>query len=113
VLGVIEVLDPLLGEGNSGRDLQILGIIASQTASIVRLSTLYDGLGARLLAAFTANVTPEGVREAIGSSGLTHGDDGLAELAVAFHDLARSGPEASRFAASLLTQVAGYVRPGR
>jgi GAF domain-containing protein len=107
VLGVIEVLDPQARDTHAGRDLSVLGAIASQLAAIVRLSALYDALGAGLLKTLA---DPEGIGlfdDAI--AGLSTSETPLDTLAKSFRDLARQGPDAVRLAQRILNDVAAFI----
>lgn len=111
--GVVEVLDPsenVAGGRDSGRDLAVLGLVASQLGSIIRLSALYDAVGSGLLRTLA---DPEGsgmFDEALAS--VADPDAGLAlqGVAEAFRGLAASGPAAARMAERVLTEVAAFAR---
>jgi GAF domain-containing protein len=112
VLGVIEVLDPQVG-GDTAHALDILGTVGDQVASIVRLTQVYDGLGAALLRALAESGDDEAfgavLRELSGPD-----DDGrLAALAAAFHDLAGQGPQAAELAQRVLEEIAAFTRSRR
>ncbi len=113
VLGVLEVLDPQLGTDDTGRALDLLGAVGEQVASIVRLTAVYDNLGAVLLRAVADSDDEESfgaaLRELRGG-----GDQGdLAALAAAFHDLAGLGSEAAGLARRVLEEVAAFARTRR
>ncbi len=112
VLGVIEVLDPQLGSDDTGRALDVLGTVGDQVASIVRLAQVYDNLGAALLRALTQAEDEAGFGDALRELVATEGDE-LAGLAVAFHDLASLGSDASILARRVLEEVAAFARSRR
>lgn len=110
IAGVVEVLDPAsTGGRDSGRDLAVLGLVASQLGSIIRLSALYDAVGTGLLRTLA---DPEGTGmfdEALAS--VADPDAGLAlrGVAEAFRELAAAGPAAARMAERVLAEVAAYA----
>jgi GAF domain-containing protein len=105
--GVLEVLDPTISQGDSGRDLAVLGLVADQLASVIRLAAAYDALGAGLLRTLA---DPEGTGsfdDAI--AGLVAEDSALTDLARAFRDLAARGPAESRLAERVLREIGAYA----
>ncbi len=48
-VGVVEVLDPTVLAGDGTQDLVVLGLVGRMLGTVVRLSSLYDGLGTGLL----------------------------------------------------------------
>jgi signal transduction protein with GAF and PtsI domain len=114
VAGVIEVLDPQHREEHSGRDLDVLGCIAAQLASIVRLAEVYDGLGTALVRALAGSATGEEFGTAIAEVARTGGSDAeLAALASTFHRLAATGPEGVLLAGRVLEEVAAFANARR
>jgi hypothetical protein len=111
IAGVLEVLDPAEGAGrDSGRDLAILGLFASQLGAIIRLSALYDAVGTGLLRTL-ADPDGEGVfDDALADAARTGPDAGLQGVADAFRELSSAGPAAARMAERVLSEVAAYVR---
>ncbi|TDW31573.1 GAF domain-containing protein [Cryobacterium psychrophilum] len=111
VLGVIEVLDARAINQNTGRDLDILGLIGSQLAATVRLSTTFDRLGSVLLTALADAKNDEDFARALAS--LADADDAgknLAELALAIHRISDAGPNGQKFALTVLTAALDYSR---
>lgn len=92
VLGVLEVLDPQVVDDSShlgehhgtGAQLAVLAALASQVASVVRLTAQRDAAG----------------------------NPALGGLASALSSLAAEGPEGVRLAESVLGAVADYTRSG-
>ena len=115
-LGVLEVLDAGSGAVDSSRDtaydLAVIGVIAAQLASTVRLAASFDAVGAQLLRAL---VDPEGTGAHdqaitdIASLGDDAEDASLQALAAAFRNLADRGPAAARMAERILSEVAAYT----
>lgn len=111
--GVIEVLDPAAGSRETGRDLAVLGLVATQLASVVRLSATYDALGSGLLRTLA---DPDGTGEfddALAS--LDDGESGVAlrDLAGSFREIAEAGPATARLAQRILAEVATFARASR
>jgi signal transduction protein with GAF and PtsI domain len=114
VSGVLEVLDPERAEDHTGRDLDVLGLIASQLAAMVRLCQPYDALGETLVRALAGSTDEAGFAAALGE--LTRERPGVNELAVladTFRELADSGPDARRLAQQVLADVLVFVRGRR
>ena len=111
--GVIEVLDPASGSREPGRDLAVLGLVATQLASVVRLSATYDALGTGLLRTLADPDGTGGFDEALAS--LDDPDAGVAlrELAASFREIADGGPATARLAQRILAEVAAYARTSR
>ncbi len=113
VLGVLEVLDPASGSGDTGQLLDLLGTIGDQISSIVTLAQVYDQLGAALLRSVAEAEDPDGFGAALAELA-GPGDEGqLAALAASFHELASLGPEAAHLAQRVLEEVATYARGRR
>lgn len=114
VVGLVEVLDPQQRGEHSGFYLDVLGVFAVQLASIVRLCSVYDGLGTALVRALADASTEEDFGAAL--SHLTD-DDGtradLTSLANTFHQLATSGPDGVRLAGRVLEEVSTFARNRR
>jgi signal transduction protein with GAF and PtsI domain len=110
VAGVLEVLDPQHREEHSGRDLDVLGCLAAQLASIVRLGEVYDALGSALVRSLAGAVTGDDFGNAIAEvagSGGSYAD--LTALASTFHRLAETGPDGLRLAGRVLEEVAAFA----
>jgi GAF domain-containing protein len=110
IAGVIEVLDPTQRSENSGRDLAVLGLVADELASVIRLSSRYDALGTGLLRILADPQRTGAFDEAV--TALVEDEDtgtGLTEVAEAFRHLAASGPAAARLAGRVLQEVAAFV----
>lgn len=110
IAGVVEVLDPAdAGDRDSGHDLAVLGLVASQLGSIVRLSALYDAVGAGLMRSLVDPEASGVFDEALAA--VTDPDEGLAlrGVAEAFRELATAGPAAARMAERVLAEVATYA----
>lgn len=115
-VGVLEVLDPATSPGGgTGDDLTVLSTMAALACSVVRLSAAYDRLGETLLTTLTRAEHPDEIRAALAAiAGDPEGDEpDLAGLALAFHDLARTGPAGVRLAERLLTEVAAFAGSAR
>lgn len=117
IAGVVEVLDPAEPSDaaaggparDSGRDLTMLGLLASQLGSIIRLSALYDAVGTGLLRTLA---DPEGTGafdEALAAVSDPEAGAALDGVAAAFRDLASAGPAAARMAERVLSEVATYA----
>lgn len=117
IAGVVEVLDPAeaaqSAQGaparDSGCDLAILGLLASQLGSIIRLSALYDAVGTGLLRSLA---DPEGTGafdEALAVVSDPEAGAALDAVAAAFRDPASAGPAAARMAKRVLSEVATYA----
>jgi GAF domain-containing protein len=108
-VGVVELLDPRSRGGDTGHDLAVVALVASQLAAIVRLADLYERLGTGLIRTL-ADPDDTG-----GFHGVAVGvaDDGegiaLSELATAFRRLAAGGTESAQLATRLLRDVAAYA----
>jgi signal transduction protein with GAF and PtsI domain len=114
VSGVLEVLDPERGEEHTGRDLDVLGLVGSQLASIVRLCQLYDALGETFVRALGQGQSEEGFVAALGELARERpAVDELSILADTFRELADSGPDARRLAQHVLAEVLVFVRGRR
>ena len=114
VAGVVEVLDPQKRGEHSGFDLDVLSVFAAQLASVVRLCSVYDGLGTALVRSLAGTVDGEDFGAALGN--LTEGEGEGAELtalAATFYRLASSGPEGVRLAGRILEEVSTFVRSRR
>ena len=119
--GVVEVLDPAEAAPgaparDAGRDLAILGLLASQLGSIIRLGALYDAVGTGVLRTL-ADPHGSGVfDDALAAVADPEAGLALQGVAQAFRDLASSGPAAARMAERVLSEVATYAqqtaRPG-
>lgn len=110
VLGVLEVLDPQRRGEHSGHDLDVLGLVAAQVASIVRLSQVYDGLGTALVQALVGAEDPAAFRSALATVTGGEESDELAALARSFSELASAGPDGVRLAGRILEEVTAYAR---
>jgi GAF domain-containing protein len=107
--GVIEVLDPADRHAASGSDLAVLGLVADQLASVIRLAAMYDALGTGLLRTLAdpgdSGSFDEGLAAVVGADESA----GLREVAQAFRDLAEGGPAEIRLAQRVLREVATYA----
>lgn len=110
VLGVLEVLDPATREENSGRDLDVMGVVAAFTASIVRLAGVYDALGTALIGALAGATNDSDFAAALAEivPPSTGGPD-VRALASTFHELASVGPDGAALAQRILHDVAAFV----
>ena len=114
VVGVIEVLDPQSRSSHSGHDLDTLGVIAAQVASIIRLCEVYDALGDTLLHGLASSAGVDDFAAALAEvSGAAEGRQELVTLAKAFHELSSTGPQGAALAARMLTDVAAFARTRR
>lgn len=113
VLGVMEVLDPGSAAEDTGRALDIVSTVAGQVASIVRLTGMFDNLGATLLRAVTQSSDADEFAAALRDLNQPAEDARLTALAGTFHELASQGPEAAALAQRVLDAVASYVRARR
>ena len=126
IAGVIEVLDPAepaasdrgVAARDSGRDLAVLGLVATQLGSIIRLSALYDAVGTGLLRTLADPEASGAFDEALASVADPESGLALQGVAEAFRELAAAGPAAARMAERVLSEVATYARrssrqPGR
>ncbi|MEP7016832.1 MAG: hypothetical protein ABI899_02280, partial [Actinomycetota bacterium] len=105
-----EVLDPQARGDHSGQDLSLLGVLASQLASSIRLAENYDSIGAELVRMMA---DPEGSGEIdVALSQITSGVPAMAmrDLALAFRVVAEAGPEATQLATKILRDVAAFSR---
>ncbi|MBA3233565.1 MAG: GAF domain-containing protein [Propionibacteriales bacterium] len=114
VVGVLEVLDPQSRGGHSGHDLDTLGVIAAQVASIIRLCEVYDALGDTLLRGLAKSGSTDDFAGALAEvSDAAEGRQELVALAKAFHELSSTGPAGAALAARVLTDVAAFARTRR
>jgi len=114
VSGVLEVLDPAQGGDHTGRDLDVLGMIGSQLAAVVRLCQLYDAMGATFLRALAGGPDEEDFAAALAELARERpAVDELAVLADTFRELAGGGPDARRLAQQVLAEVLVFVRGRR
>jgi signal transduction protein with GAF and PtsI domain len=114
VAGVVEVLDPQRRGEHSGFDLDVLGVVSAQMATLVRLCSVYDGLGSSLVAALAQSEDPQQFSEALAQlSAPDETDAALSSLASSFHQLAQSGPEGAQLAARVVGEVAAYTTARR
>lgn len=114
VVGVIEVLDPQSRGSHSGHDLETIGVIAAQLASIVQLCEVYDSLGEALVRGLAGAIGTDDLSAAL--SELRDADTGrheLLALAQSFHDLSATGPGGAAFATRILADVSTFVRTQR
>ncbi len=112
VLGVLEVLDGGVRGADTGVELNVLGALASQLATIAQLGARFDTLGSSLVQTMARAAGEE--KDADTSSLLdpATGVD-LSGLAEAFHQIALGGPDAAQLAERVLASVADFVRPRR
>ena len=111
VSGVLEVLDPRHEEVHTGRDLDVLALIGTQLATVVRLCRMYDAFGETLVRALADGPDEAsfvGALEALARE--RPADDGLTVLADTFRELAQSGPDAATLAQRVLAEVLVFVR---
>jgi GAF domain-containing protein len=114
VVGVLEVLDPQTRGSHAGHDLDTLGVVATQLASIIRLSETYDALGESLLTGLANSSSVADFGAAIADvSAAAQGRTELVALAKAFHQLATTGPQGAELAAGIIGDVAAYTRTRR
>ena len=116
VLGVVEVLDPQSRGPHSGHDLETLGVIAAQLASIVQLCEVYDALGQALVTSLAGTVPSDDFAEALAELIEIEAQPNrrdLIALAVSFHDLWSTGPRGATLAARILADVAAFTRTER
>jgi GAF domain-containing protein len=118
VLGVIELLDQRADSPAGRRDMELLGLFASQAALAIETSRVLSGLGQALFAA--VGVAATGDRDlASAMDEVAHRAPGptadLAELASAFARLGQAGPAeraaATRLVREFLAYAAGDGRP--
>ena len=111
--GVIEVLDPQARGTDSGHDLAVLGLVAAQLATVIRLAAQYEALGTGLLRSLV-DPGAEGVfDDALAALSAAAPGAALNDVAAAFRDLATSDPAASTLAARILGEVADFARQRR
>ncbi len=114
VAGVVEVLDPQRRGEHSGFDLDVLGVVATQLATLVRLCSVYDGLGTTLVGALAASADQDSFGTALAElAAADETNTGLAALARTFHQLTLAGPEGARLAGRVLEEVAAFTRATR
>ncbi|HET7195888.1 MAG TPA: GAF domain-containing protein [Nocardioides sp.] len=110
IAGVVEVLDPAdAGDRDSGHDLAVLGLVASQLGSIIRLSALYDAVGVGLIRSLVDPEASGAFDEALASVAAPEEGLALRGVAEAFRELANAGPAAARMAERVLKEVATYA----
>jgi GAF domain-containing protein len=114
VSGVIEVLDPRTGSEHTGRDLEILGVMSAQLASVVELGQVYDRLGAALIAGLSGSADSAAFGATLTELAASGGADAeFAELAATFNELAAVGPAGLRMAQTVLREVIVFTRSRR
>jgi GAF domain-containing protein len=106
VLGVLEVLDRTTGGESTGRDLDVLALLAGQVAAVVGLASVYDRLGGLLAASFAASATEEEFDRSLADSA---GDDDLGALARTIADLSALGPRGRVLARDVLAAVLTFA----
>jgi hypothetical protein len=108
--GVVEVLDPAdAGERDPAHDLAVLGLVASQLGSIVRLSALYDAIGTGVIRSLADPEASGAFDDALASIADPDAGVALTGLAEVFRELAGAGPAAARMAERVLVEVATYA----
>ena len=110
VIGVLELLDPQLVNVDTGRTLNVLGVVGDQLTAIIRLSKVYDGLGAALLHAAAEGVDEEGFERALHDLASRDDHSEVAALADTFHRLSILGPEAATLGRRILEDILDYQR---
>lgn len=114
VSGVLEVLDAQHVEANTGMDLDVLSVIGTQLATVVRLCQVYDAFGATLIRALAGGHDEQNFEVALAELARQRPPvDRLAVLADTFRELVDSGPDASRLAEQVLAEVLVFVRGRR
>jgi GAF domain-containing protein len=110
VAGVVEVLDPANPEDrDSGHDLAVLGLVASQLGSIIRLSAMYDAVGVGVIRSLVDPEASGAFDEALASVADPESGLALRGVAEAFRELADAGPAAAVMAERVLAEVATYA----
>lgn len=106
VLGVMEVLDAT-GDAGTGRDLDVLALIAAQLAVVVQLAGRYDRLGAMVVAGLTGEEEDAALVDRIVAAA---GDEDaeLRSVASVVARLAASGPRGARLVRQVLDAVEQY-----
>jgi hypothetical protein len=124
VLGVLEVLDPGVVEGDrqtggglggglgGERGLVVLGLLARQAALAVEQAQVFGDFGRALFQAAgrAAEGTELGATLDEVAASAPGPEAAMAELAASLRTLAAAGPAERRAAAALLAALAGYVR---
>ncbi|MDQ1697528.1 MAG: hypothetical protein QOJ03_2881 [Frankiaceae bacterium] len=114
LLGVIEILDRDATRAGSDDDLALLSLFARQAALALDAATRSRQIGDLVVAALAGLEAADGeVPAAMRAAIPARDEDGMAELAAAFADLASAGPRERSLAVSLLRDVAGYTRERR
>ena len=94
---------------DSGHDLAVLGLVASQLGSIIRLSALYDAVGAGVIRSLVDPDASGAFDEALASVADPEANLALRGVAEAFRELAAAGPAAAGMAERVLSEVASYA----
>ncbi len=110
VVGVLELLDPQLGVADTGRTLNVLGVVGDQLTTIIRLSKVYDRLGAALLHAAAEGVDEEGFERALHDLATRDDAGEITALADTFHRMSVLGPEAAVLGRRILEDILDYQR---
>lgn len=114
VAGVVEVLDPTTLSGQAGRELDVLGLLASQIAAVVGLSRVYDALGDTLIQALAGASSQDDFGQAVREiSQRPKSESDLTALAIAFQELAVTGPEGAEFATTVLRAAVTFAQARR
>lgn len=111
VLGVIEVLDRDADDAGSGRDLDVLGLLAVQLAAVVALAARFDRLGASVVAGITGS--GDDAQVVARMLGAADGDEELAAVLSAAARLVARGPGGRRLVQQVLDAVDRYSGEGR
>lgn len=106
VLGVLEVLDRTAGAESTGRDLDVLALLAGQLAAVVGLAAAFDRLGGLLAASFAGATTPEELDRSLAHAA---GDDDLGGLVRTIADLSALGPRGRALARDVLGSVLTFT----
>jgi hypothetical protein len=100
------VLDRTTGAESTGRDLDVLALLAGQLAAVVGLASVYDRLGGLLAASFTAATTEEEFDRSLAAGA---GDDDLGGLARTIAELSALGPRGQVLAREVLAAVLTFA----
>ena len=112
MLGVIEVLDPGERAPAGAQGMELLGLLARQTALTIESAQVFDDLGRALFAAAAATVPDTRVSDSLLKTARSTGGPhaGLVELAGYLGELGRLGEQERAAATALVGQFIAYVK---
>jgi GAF domain-containing protein len=111
MIGVIEVLDRNRQSGDSGDDMQLLGLFARQAALAIESSRVFTHLGRELLEGLATATEDGDLQQALRDTGerARNPDASLATLAAHLNELSRLGEDERAAATRLVGEFLRYL----